>query len=44
MGETGERRGRVKSRNKYKGPKDKDNGVGQGLNVGGGQTTVLEKQ
>ena len=24
----GERRGRVKSRNMYKGPKDKDNGVG----------------
>ena len=30
----GERRGRVKSRNIYKGPMDKDKG-GRGLNVGG---------
>ena len=36
-GGTEERRGRVKSRNMYKGPMDKDNGRGwQGLNVGGG--------
>ena len=26
---TGERRGRVKSRNMYKGPMDKDNGTGR---------------
>ena len=32
----GERKGRVKLRNMYKGPKDKDNGVGGGLNVGSG--------
>ena len=31
----GERRGRVKSRNTYKGPMDKDNGVGRGFNVRG---------
>ena len=30
----GERRGKVKSRNMYKGPMDEDNGGG-GLNVGG---------
>ena len=33
-GDNGERRGRVKSRNMYKGPKDKDNSGG-GSNVGG---------
>ena len=32
----GQRRGRVRSRNMYKGLKDKDNGIGGGLNVGGG--------
>ena len=32
----GERRGRVKSRNMYEGPMDKDNGVG-GLHVGEGE-------
>ena len=30
-----ERRGRVKSKNMYKGPMDKDNRLGVGLNVGG---------
>ena len=34
VGLTGERRGRVKSRNMYKEPRDKDSGGG--LNVGGG--------
>ena len=34
-GDNREIRGRVKSRNMYKGPMDKDKGVG-GLNVGGG--------
>ena len=32
----GERRGRVKSRNVYKGPTEKDNGAGGGFNVGCG--------
>ena len=32
----GERRGRFKSRNLYKGPMDKDNLAGGGLNVRGG--------
>ena len=35
MGVTGERRGKVKSRNMYKRPMDKDNGWG--LNMGGGE-------
>ena len=33
----GERRGRVKSRNMYKGSMDKENVVGRGLNVEGGE-------
>ena len=33
----GERWGKVKSRNMYKGPMDKYNGRGGGLNVGGGR-------
>ena len=43
-----ERRGRVKLRNMYKGPMDKDNRVGRELNVGGGgwirQGRVMEEK
>ena len=49
-GDNGERRGRVKSRNMYKGPTDKDDsgGWGTGLNVGegveAGQWRVMVKK
>ena len=39
----GERRGMVKSRNMYKGPMDKDNRAGEGLNVGGREWVGQER-